>query len=102
MPNYQVTDYRILDARAPYKAVDRGIAAIAERLRAEVAARTPRDTGTMAGNWQVTTVRGMKGIRAVRNPTEYARFVEYGTRHMRARPEFGRAIARWRNRGGFK
>jgi hypothetical protein len=47
----------------------------------------------MAAGWH--TVPGQDpGTTLVVNTTPYARYVEYGTRHMRAKAPLGRAAAR--------
>lgn len=90
------TEFRVLDPRAPREVTDRDIQRIANAIRDEVTARTPRRTGRLAAGWQVSRVR--PGTWRVSNEVPYGRFVEYGTRHQPARPFLGPVIARWRHR----
>jgi hypothetical protein len=88
--------FTVTDPKAPRREADPGIADITERIRAEVAAQTPRDTGELAAGWAVA--RGREdGVRLLTQAVPYWRFVEYGTRYMTARPVLGRVLARWRN-----
>jgi hypothetical protein len=90
--------YRVFDRMAPRRAVDGDLGQLAEQIKAEVVAATPRDTGAMAAAW--TVERGeFPAVRLIRNDTEYARYVEYGTQNMRADPALGRTLARYRNQG---
>lgn len=90
--------YQVTNPKAPYQAVDPGTRALAEAIRATVEAQVPRDTGEYAGAWSVQRVR--PATYWVTNDSPHARFVEYGTRFMAARPVFGQVIAAVRNRVG--
>jgi HK97 gp10 family phage protein len=84
--------FTVTDARAPRHAVSKNVADIASGVAARAASNTPRRTGRMAASWR--TVPGQDhGTTLVINTAEYARFVEYGTRHMRASAPLGRALA---------
>lgn len=56
---------------------------------ATLKARTPVDTGRMRASWDTRTEA--LGLRMV-NDAPYAIFVEYGTKHMRARRPLARSI----------
>jgi Bacteriophage HK97-gp10, putative tail-component len=72
--------------------IQQDIAEIAGRVAAAASAATPHRTGAMAAGWH--TVPGNDpGTTLVVNTVPYARFVEYGTRHMPARAPLGRAAA---------
>lgn len=88
----------IFDRRAPYRLADPQVRDIAERLRADIAAATPRRSGRLAAGWAVTRVRDAHYW--VLNPVPYGRFVEYGTRTAPARPAAGRTLASYRARWG--
>jgi hypothetical protein len=78
--------------------VDSDVGQLAEQIMAEVVAATPRDTGDLAAGWHIE--RGeFPAVRLIKNDVPYARYVEYGTQHMRADPALGRTLARYRNRG---
>jgi hypothetical protein len=84
--------FTVTNPQAPRLAVSRNIADIAGQVAASAASNTPQRTGRMARSWR--TVPGREpGTTLVVNDTEYARFVEYGTRHMRAAAPLGRAMA---------
>ncbi|MCI5709276.1 HK97 gp10 family phage protein [Veillonella caviae] len=57
------------------------IAQQGELLIADAKANTPRDTGTLQGNWKRTPVDNMS--TEVYNNTEYANHVEYGHRTVK-------------------
>lgn len=84
--------FTVTDPRAPRLAVARNVAEIAARVAASAAANTPQRTGRMARSWRTVPGRD-PGTTLVVNDTPYARFVEYGTRHMRAAAPLGRAMA---------
>ena len=90
--------FTVTDRTAPRRACDPAVAKIAGQLRATTAARTPVDTGNLAGSWR--TVKLRDATYRVMNDTWYGRFVEYGTRHARPRPALGRTIAEFRIRYG--
>lgn len=86
---------RVTDRTAPRRAADPGIRSIAEGLRDDAAAGSPRLTGRLAASWRVTPGR-VPGAYLLTNDAEYARFVEYGTRNRPASAMLGRAVARRR------
>jgi HK97 gp10 family phage protein len=63
----------------------------AGELRNQTERNTPRRTGTLAAGW--TVVPSGKSSWRVANDVPYARFVEYGTKHMRPAAMLGRALA---------
>lgn len=52
-------------------------------IRATAARLAPKRTGRLA---QATAARSSGGLGVVSNSIRYARYVEYGTRYMRAQP----------------
>jgi hypothetical protein len=90
--------FTVWQRQAIRQLVDPGIGDIAAQIARQTAAESPRDTGLYARSWTVTKGR-FPAVRFVSNPVPYGRFVEFGTKHRRANPAFGRTIARWRNRG---
>lgn len=79
--------------------VERDIHDIAERLAADAEQQTPVITGRMAASYHVEPGKE-PGTSVVTNDAPYARFVEYGTRYMRAEAPLGRALAAARARTG--
>jgi hypothetical protein len=79
--------------------VERDIHDIAERLAADAEQRTPVLTGKLAASYAVEPGKE-PGTSIVTNSAPYARFVEYGTRYMRAEAPLGRALAAARARTG--
>lgn len=99
MSNRAGAKFTVTDPRAPRRVADAEVKAVAGALQGDIAARTPRgDSGDLASGWQVTKDRD--GKYRVSNPVPYARFVEYGTRHLRARPVMGQTLAAYRARSG--
>lgn len=86
--------FQVTDARAPRRACRDGIADIARGVMTDARAGTPVATGRLRGAWRTRTKAD--GDTEVFNETPYARFVEYGTRHMAPRAMLGRAVARAR------
>ena len=84
--------FTVTDPQAPRRAVAQNIAEIAGQIAATAAANTPQRTGRMARSWRTVPGRDLATTLVV-NDTDYARFVEYGTRHMRAAAPLGRAMA---------
>ncbi len=85
-------EFVVTDPTAPRRCVQPDIAGIAAQVAAGAAANTPRLTGRLAGSW--TTIPGREpGTTLVSTDVPYARFVEYGTRYMRASAPLGRAAA---------
>jgi HK97 gp10 family phage protein len=89
--------FEVTDRRAPRRACRDGIADIARSVMADARAGTPVDTGTLRGAWRTRTTAD--DDTEVSNATPYARFVEYGTRHMAPRAMLGKALARARGSG---
>lgn len=84
--------YRVTDPTAPRRAVAPDITAMAGHLAADAAARTPVETGTMAGAWEVVPGEDVATSLVV-NSTPYARYVEYGTRYQAPAAPLGQATA---------
>lgn len=85
-------EFRVTDPRAPRLCVQPDVAAIAAKVAAGAAANSPRDTGRLAASWRTVPGRD-PGTTLVQTDVPYARFVEYGTRHIRAAAPLGRAAA---------
>lgn len=92
------SEFRVTDPRAPREAVAEDIRRDAEQLAADASSRTPVITGRMAGAYHVEQGDD-PATQIVTNDVYYARFVEYGTRNMRAEAPLGRAAAAARARG---
>jgi hypothetical protein len=91
--------YRVVDPKAPARAVDPGVQRISRGLASQAQANTPRHTGQMAASWTVR--KRSDGRYVVVNTAPHAHFVEYGTkRHGRAQAPLGRAVAGARARYG--
>lgn len=89
-----MSTYRIIDRTAPRQAADRAIEQIANRIRDDLAARTPRVTGRLAAGWRVVHGRA-PGAYLIVNDVPYARPREFG-----GRPFMGPVIASWRSQLG--
>lgn len=88
--------FRVIDHLAPRRAVDPNIHEIAQRIADDASSNAPRLTGRLAESYHV--VRGKApAIYLVDTDVEYARYVEFGTRFMKARAPMGRALARARH-----
>lgn len=89
-------DFRITDRKAPRREVDRYVRTLANSIMSDARSATPVRTGQLRNAWR--TVRSGEFARyRVLNDTEYARFVEYGTRHMAPAAMLGQAVARHRS-----
>lgn len=86
--------YRVLNRGAPRLAAERGIEQIANRVRDDLVARTPRRTGKLAAGWRVQKGRA-PAVYLVVNEVPYARAREFG-----GRPFMGPVIAQWRSQLG--
>jgi hypothetical protein len=84
--------FTVTNARARRLVIQPEIKTIAEQLAADAAARTPRDTGKLAGGWRVSQGRD-PGTSLVQNDTPYGIYVEYGTARRRAAAMLGAALA---------
>jgi hypothetical protein len=84
--------FTVTHAMARRLVVQPQIRTIAEQLAADAASRTPRDTGKMAGGYRVVPGRD-PGTSLVVNDTEWARYVEYGTRRRPASAPLGQSLA---------
>jgi bacteriophage HK97-gp10 putative tail-component len=88
--------YKVINPGALRMAADPLIGYVAERIKDEVTAATPKGpTGDLAASWAIETGKA-PAVRIIHNPEPYAAFVEYGTRNMHAEPFLGPVIARWR------
>jgi HK97 gp10 family phage protein len=85
------------DKSAPRRACRDGLRSIAGSIRDDARAGTPVRSGRLRNGWRVG--RGADGDPTVVNDVEYARFVEYGTRHMPPAAMLGRATANYRRTG---
>ena len=86
-------EFKVIDPRAPRKAVQQDVAQAAQRVASAAASNTPRHTGEMASKWEVRPGYSDPGTSVVVNTAPHARFVEYGTRRTRAHAPLGRALA---------
>jgi hypothetical protein len=94
------SSFTVTDVQALYDAVNPIARDVAELLRTNTEAGTPRDTGTLAAGWHV--VDRPKGRYVVTNDVPYARFVEYGTKDQPPVAMLGRATAQIRARYGSR
>ena len=90
--------YQVVNPKVVYQELDPAIARLAEAIRSAAAAQVPRDHGDYSSSWVTERVR--PATYWVRSTSPHARFVEYGTRSMPARPVFGRIIAQVRSSAG--
>jgi HK97 gp10 family phage protein len=88
----------VLDRRQPYQVSDPVTAQVANTVVAAARAHTPHRTGRLASGWHVQQRR--TADYAVTNSVPYARFVEYGTKDMRAEPMLGPVVMQARARYG--
>jgi len=94
--------YHVKNWRAPRMAADPLIRALAERLAADIQARTPRGpTGDLLASWSVSKGR-VTAAYLIRNDDPAAKYVEYGTKNMAAEPMAGPVIAEYRAMVGRK
>jgi phage gpG-like protein len=78
--------------RARRYAIQPNIQEMGAKVAAAASAASPRRTGRLAGSFH--TVPGQDpGTVLIVSDVPYARFHEYGTRHIRARAMLGRALA---------
>ena len=89
----ELAQYTVTDPLAPRRAVAENILMLAEQLAERAAADTPVRTGRMRASYRVEQESADPATRAVTNDAPYARYVEYGTRYMRADAPLGRAMA---------
>jgi HK97 gp10 family phage protein len=82
--------FTVTDAGAPRREAAPGVLAAAQVLARDAATNTPVRSGTMRRGWRAVQVGN--SARVI-NDVEYARFVEFGTRHMAPRAPLGRAMA---------
>lgn len=91
--------FKVTHPEAAFRAADPGIGDRAEAIAAGAAARTPHgETGALAAGWAAEPRE--TGSRLVVNRVPYARFVEYGTRYVPARPMLGPVLAAHRAGSG--
>lgn len=95
--------------RAVLRVLHQAAEAAARRYRAELVAKTPRDTGHMAAAWKVkvappSSVRPrLRELVSVLNDAPYADVIERGARPHKVSPEGWMAIYEWvrRHRASF-
>jgi hypothetical protein len=85
--------FTVTDPKAPRKAVSGDIAARAAAVAAAASGASPRRTGALAGSFRTAPGYDDPGTTVVIVQSPYFRYVEYGTRHMRARAMLGSALA---------
>jgi len=94
--------YHVKNWRAPRMAADPLIRALAERIAAEITARTPHGpTGDLSASWTVSKGR-VTAAYLIANSDPAAKYVEYGTKNMAAEPMAGPVIAEYRAMVGRK
>jgi hypothetical protein len=94
--------FRVTNPMAARLAAGPGVRGIAQAIAGQAGARSPHgDTGQMAAGWFTRPGRD-PATTLVGNQVRHAVFVEYGTRHMRARPVLGPILAEWRARTGSR
>jgi hypothetical protein len=84
--------FRVTNPHAPRLAVDPDMREKAEQLRSDAEALTPRETGRLAGSWQME--KDHTASYRVTTDVPYARYVEFGTRNMHGAAMMGRALAK--------
>lgn len=84
------------DKGAPKRACRDGLRDIAGAIRDDARAGTPARTGRLRNGWRVGS---RDGDPSVVNDVDYARFVEYGTKHMPPAAMLGRALSHFRRSG---
>jgi hypothetical protein len=89
-------EFHVTDRRAPRRAAAPGIRGVAGQIAADAAAATPVRTGTLRAGWHTEQGTRDPATTFVVNGVRYARFIEYGTRRIRAGAMLGRAAARFR------
>ena len=87
--------FRVTDPKAIRQAVAPGVRDAADAVMRDARAETPVRTGHLRAGWRLVRGRDV-AYQRVTNDVSYARFVEYGTRHMPPAGMLGRAIARAR------
>ena len=92
--------FRVTNPQARRLAVAPAIAAIAAELAGAAAGGVNSRTGTLAGGFSVKAGRDPGTSLAVITAPHYHKYVEYGTRKMRAQAPMGRAVAAARARYG--
>jgi hypothetical protein len=92
--------YTVTNPRARRDAVAPMMASIAAEIAAAASGGTPRLTGAMAGSYSTKPGRDPGTTLAVYTGPGYAKYVEYGTRKMRASAPMGRAFAAAKGRYG--
>ena len=85
------SEYRVLDPTAPRRAADPIVRKVTQQLTDAITASTPVETGKLRAGWHM--VKNSDSNWVIANDVPYARYVEYGTRHMAARPMMGRNLA---------
>jgi len=90
-----MAEFRVIDRLAPRRAVDLNVREISQRVADDASADAPRRTGRLAASYHVERGNVPASYHVVTD-VEYSRYVEYGTRNMRARAPMGRALAKAR------
>jgi hypothetical protein len=83
--------FTVTNAPTLLDAVDAIVNTVTEALKTDAANNTPVVTGRLQAGWTIT--RPKAGERLLENPVSYGRYVEYGTRDMRAEAMLGRALS---------
>lgn len=94
-------EYKVTNRGALGEALNPLVGQAANDIASQAGGGSPSGpTGRLRGGWQV--VGPVRGGALVKNDTDYGRYQEYGTRHVRAQAMMGRAVARARARYGAR
>jgi len=92
--------YTVLNPRARRDAVAPMMAAIAAEIAGAASGGTPRLTGALAGSYTVKSGRDPGTSLVESSGVGWGKYIEYGTRKMRAHAPLGRAFAAAKGRYG--
>ncbi len=80
----------VTDPTAPRREADPGVGKVAQGVAQTAAGRAPKRTGRLAAGWR--TVKQGPSSYIVTNDVPYAKYVEFGTKNMPARPMLAPAV----------
>lgn len=92
--------YTVLNSSARRHAVAPMMAAIAAEIAGAAAAGTPRLSGALGGSYSVKPGRDPGTTLVESSGVGWGKYIEYGTRHIRAYAPLGRAFAGAKGRYG--
>lgn len=71
---------------------------IAKVILGIAVANSPVRTGYYASRWQFVVIHeALRAVIRIFNDAEYAKYLEYGTRYMRAQRVLGRSVEQYRH-----